>query len=67
MVVSVEEKEPQVLHSIKLRFMLDHARVVAKDDKETNTISAGMPRRMLRDGEVSTLKPLVLTSEVGLR
>ena len=59
---SLSSREPQVLKSIELMFALNSA---AKNDKETNTISAVMPRRTLK--EISTLKSLVLTPEVEQR
>ena len=59
---SLSSREPQVLNSIGLRFALNSA---AKNDKETNKISAVMPRRTLK--EISTLKSLVLTPEVEQR
>ena len=41
---SLNSREPQELNSVGLRAVLNHARVVAKNDGETNTILAVMPR-----------------------
>ena len=61
---SFSSKEPAMLVSINLRFVLHEARAVAKNDGEENAISAVMPWRVKEEG-VDAMKPLPLTPEDG--
>ena len=61
---SFSSREPAMLDSINLRFVLHEARVVAKNDGVENAISAVMPWRVKEEG-VDAMKPLPLTPEDG--